>query len=516
MKEGDPLKAGKTKNSFMQGVAWLGASTVIVKLIGVCYKIPLVRLLGTQGMGYFNAAYDVYALLCVISTTGLPVAVSVMLNRPRARQSAIFRVSLISFLVLGVLGSGAVMLLADPIATAIGAPLAADSLRTVSPALLFISLSSAFRGYFQGKGDMRPTAISQVIEALFKLLLGLALSFLALRAGLPAHRAAACAVLGLSIATLLCTLYLFIMKKRQSEPPEEGSVRSAQILRELILLALPVTLGAALSGASKMLDLALVMRRLQDAGMSEQSAVSLYGAYSAMAVPLFGAVPALLGSLAMPLIPHLTRAISQRDRSRQRGLLSLSLRLTALVSVPSAIGMCMLSRQILSLLYGARVQEAPQAVPMLILLCMAVPASCMITTTSAILQAFGKPWIPMLSMGIGCVLKAMALYALTVMPQIGILAAPISTWLCCSVAVAVNMAAIVYLTPIKGWGGSFVRAIAASALSIGIGAVIKRFFLFEMPLPVTVAITVPVAVVLFVPLAYAVGLVRKDDIKSVK
>lgn len=511
-----PLKAGKKENSFMQGVVWLGISTVVVKLIGVCYKIPLVRLLGTQGMGYFNAAYDVYALLCLISTTGLPVAVSVMLNRPRARQNAIFRVSLISFLVLGVLGSGAVMLLADPIAAAIGAPLAADSMRTISPALLFISLSSAFRGYFQGKGDMRPTAISQVIEALFKLLLGLVLSYLALRAGLPPHRAAACAVLGLSIATLLCTLYLFVMKKQQSEQLEGEPVRSAEILRELIMLALPITLGAALSGASKMLDLALVMRRLQDAGMSEQSAVSLYGAYSAMAIPLFGAVPALLGSLAMPLIPHLTRAIAQRDQVRQKGLLSLSFRLTALISVPSALGMSLLSCQILTLLYGARAQEAPQAAPMLILLCMAVPASCMITTTSAILQSFGKPWIPMLSMGIGCMLKALTLYVLTAMPQIGILAAPISTWLCCTVAVAVNMAAIVYLTPIKDLGGWGVAAIAASSLSIGISALIKRFILCEMPLSVTVAIIVPVAVVLFVPLALAMGLVRKDDIKSIK
>ncbi len=510
------MKSGKAGNSFMQGVAWLGLSTVIVKLIGVCYKIPLVRLLGTQGMGYFNAAYDVYALLCLISTTGLPVAVSAMLNRPRARQSAIFRVSLISFLVLGVLGSGAVMLLADPIAAAIGAPLAADSLRTISPALLFISLSSAFRGYFQGKGDMRPTALSQVIEALFKLLLGLALSYLALRAGLPAHRAAACAVLGLSIATLLCTLYLFVMKKRQYDPPEQEPTRFAGVFREMVFLALPITLGAALSGASKMLDLSFVMRRLQDAGLSQQSAVSLYGAYSAMAIPLFGAVPALLGSLAMPLIPHLTRAIAQHDPAQQKRLLSLSLRLTALISVPSAIGMSLLSYQILALLYGARAQEAPQAVPMLILLCMAVPASCMITTTSAILQAYGKPWIPMFSMGLGCALKALILYVLTAMPQIGILAAPISTWLCCTVAVTVNMAAIVYLTPARGWGSSFFGAIAASAISIGSSAAIKRFFLSNLPLSATVAIIVPVAVVLFVPLAFALGLVKKDDIKSIK
>ena len=204
----------------MLGVAILSMSAVLVKMIGVCFKIPLVHLLGTEGMGYFNAAYDVYALLCLTSTTGLPVAVSVMINKKSAWQKAIFRVSLLAFSSMGILWSVAVFVLADPIARAIGAPLAAGSLRTIAPALLFICLTSALRGYFQGKGNMQPTAVSQVIEAMGKLVLGLLLSYVAVRFGLPLYKAAACAVLGLSGATMLSTVYLFMVYRKNTPPPD--------------------------------------------------------------------------------------------------------------------------------------------------------------------------------------------------------------------------------------------------------------------------------------------------------
>ncbi len=500
----------------MLGVALLSLSAVLVKMIGVCFKIPLVHLLGTEGMGYFNAAYDVYALLCLTSTTGLPVAVSVMINRKSAWQKAIFRVSLVTFTTLGVLWSGVVFMLAEPIARVIGAPLAAGSLRTIAPALLFICLASALRGYFQGKGNMQPTAVSQVIEAAGKLVLGLLLSYIAVRLGLPLYKAAACAVLGLSGATMLSTVYLFMVYRKNVPPPDPEPSRYTALAGELARVAFPVTMSAALNGFSKLLDLGLIMRRLQAVGMAEQTAVSLYGAYSAMAVPLFGAIPALFGSIAMPLIPHLTRAIVQNDTKQQASMLSLSFRLTALVSVPSAVGMAMLSDRILTLLYGVQAEQTPTAVPMLIILCMAVPASCMITTTNAVLQSYGKQWIPMLSMGIGCVIKAVAVYVLTAVPQIGILAAPIGTWLCCTVAVAINMAAIARIAPVKGWSHSWLWAVSISALSIGIAAVVKRLWLDAATLAVSISLTVLVAVAIFVPLAFVSGLVKMDDIKSIK
>lgn len=510
------MNPSKSQGTFLHGVALLSISTVLVKLIGVLYKIPLVHLLGAQGMGYFNAAYDVYALLCLVSTTGLPVAVSVLLGRQEAHKRAVFRVSLLTFLILGILGCGAVLAFARPIANAIGAPDAVQSLRAIAPALLFICIGSAFRGYSQGLGDMRPTAVSQVIEAACKLALGLLLSYRAVRLGLPLHVAAAHAISGLSLATLLSTAYLWLSYRKKTAPGEQTAAKPCNLLGKLLQIALPVTLGAVMSGASKLLDLGLIMRRLQDAGVAQQTAVSLYGAYSAMAIPLFGAVPALLGSLAMPLIPHLTRAIAQHDVQSQQRILLLSMRLTALVSIPSALGMSMLADSVLSLLYADKVAQAPSTVPMLLILAMAIPASCMITTTNAILQSYGKPWQGMVSMGIGCAVKALALYFLTVNPQIGVLAAPISTWLCCTVTVAINLFSISRVAPIAGWQRAFLASCAVSAVSVGVAAALKRLWLLNAPVPVTVTCSVLCAVVIFILLSFAVGLVRLEDIKSLK
>ena len=153
------------QSSFAAGAALLAISAMLVKVIGVCYKIPLVHLLSAEGMGYFNAAYDVYALLCVISTTGLPVAVSVVINRYPDKQHHIFLLSLSLFALLGLPGAAAVFLGADRIALWVGAPAAAQSLRFIAPAVLFICLSGAFRGYYQAKRNMMPTAVSQVVEA---------------------------------------------------------------------------------------------------------------------------------------------------------------------------------------------------------------------------------------------------------------------------------------------------------------------------------------------------------------
>ena len=157
---------------FLSGVSLLTLSAVAVKVIGLAYRIPMLRVLGTAGMGYFNTAYEVYALLCVLSTAGLPVAMSVLLaggdGAPayRALSRRIYRVSLAVFCTIGVLGTAALLLPARLWAEMLGNPDAAASIRAVSPAVLAVCLAGAARGYFQGLSDMKPTAVSHVIEAL--------------------------------------------------------------------------------------------------------------------------------------------------------------------------------------------------------------------------------------------------------------------------------------------------------------------------------------------------------------
>lgn len=501
--------------SFAGGAALLAISAVIVKLIGVCYKIPLVHLLGTQGMGYFNAAYDVYALLCVISTTGLPVAVSVLINRYPACQKRIFRLSLVLFAVLGLPATLAVFFGADAISLWIGAPAAAQSLRFIAPSVLFICLSGAFRGYYQSKRNMVPTAVSQVIEAAGKLLFGLVFARIAITMQKGTATAAAFAVLGLSTGTLLSLLYLVLCGKRALDFEHAETVSHRQLLKQLLAVAFPVTLGAVLAGFSKVIDLALIMRRLQDGGISQDAAIALYGCYSSMVIPLFNVVPTLFGSLATSLVPHLSYAIAYKDVAAQKQILSTAFRWGVAISLPASIGMGMMSKQILSLLFSGT-GEIGTAVPLLVIVCMAVPASCLISATSAVLQAYGYAWIPMVSTAIGCAVKAASLYVLCAEPRIGILAAPVSTLLCCTVTVCANLIFVAKYTPDFGFTKQLLGSVASTAIAVGAAAVLQRMLQvrFESVF-INVILPIAVAVVTYIPIALKSGLIRISDIQSI-
>ncbi len=502
------------QSSFAAGAAILALSAVAVKLIGVCYKIPLVHLLGAQGMGYFNAAYDVYALLCVISTTGLPVAVAVVINRYQEAQRKIYLLSLALFAILGWLGAAAVFFGADIIAKKVGAPEAAQSLRFIAPAVLFVCLSGAFRGYYQAKRNMMPTAISQVIEAAGKLLFGLVFAHLALRFGGGSATAAAFAVLGLSAGTLLSLAYLVVSNKRERDIAS-SKITNQTLLKELLVVAFPVTLGAVLTGLSKVIDLSLIMRRLQDGGIPQDTAVAMYGCYSSMVIPLFNVIPTLFGSLAMPLVPHLGHAIARDRKAEQAQILSTAFRWGAAISIPASLGMGMLCKQILELLFSDA-GEIQTAVPLLIIICMAVPASCMMTATNAVLQAYGHAWLPMISTAIGCVIKATSLYVLCAVPHVGIFAAPISTCLCCTVIVFINLIFVARIAPPFDFAKRFLLAIVASSAAVGIASLVYRMIAMRVDsLVVTIGATVAAAVIIYLPIAYLCGLVRISDIKSI-
>ena len=291
--------------SFLSGVFLLSLSAMLVKVTGLVTKIPLLRLLGAEGMGYYNTAYEVYAFLFVLSTAGLPVALSVLVSEERGDGERVLRVAWRLFLLLGTAGTAFLWFGAGRLAAWMGNAGAEASMRAVAPAVLFICLSAAVRGYCQGLRDMRPTAVSQLWEALGKLLFGLLFALLARRAGLPLPQIAAAGVLGLSAGTLLSLLYLLAclrahIARERHESQEKGRIsgqpkRPAQrILRRLVGIALPITLSSGVLTLTRLLDMVLILRRLQSCGYTEAAANALYGAYSTMAVPLYALLPAMV------------------------------------------------------------------------------------------------------------------------------------------------------------------------------------------------------------------------------
>ena len=192
----------------MSGVLLLSLSTIAVKIIGLAFKIPMLSYLGAQGMGYFNSAYEIYALLCVVATAGLPTALSMTVSSARARRdlSGIKRAygaAKLLFCLFGALGSLVLALFSSELAHLIGNDGADACIAAISPALFCVCLSSAIRGYTQGFEYMTPTALSQMIEAFGKLGFGVLFASLALRGGYELYAVAACAVLGISLGSFL-------------------------------------------------------------------------------------------------------------------------------------------------------------------------------------------------------------------------------------------------------------------------------------------------------------------------
>ena len=439
--------------SFLSGAGVLTLSALIVKVIGLFYRIPLLNLLGTEGMGYFNTAYELYALFCVISTAGLPVAMSVLISALEAEGREIegkrvFSVSLILFAAVGCVGTLLLWGLSAPFATLLGSPLSAACMRAISPTVFFICLSSAFRGYFQGRRQMLPTALSQVMEACGKLFLGLAFAGLALDQGKSLPATAAYAVMGLTVGTALSVLYLYIHKHmsdrrsvRVSPLQEREGLPPATVLRRLLTIAVPVTVSAALISLTKCIDLALILHRLQAAGYTSSEATSLYGCYSTLVLPVFNILPSLTTSVALSATPALSAALQKGKEglSELQKTASSALGIILTLSLPAALGLSVFAEDILSLLFRGQPIAVAQATPWLSCLGLSVPAACLITVTGAMLQAAGKAQKPIISMLCGVTVKIAVAYILLGREGWGMAGAPVSSLLCDAVILICNL-----------------------------------------------------------------------------
>ena len=207
----------KRRSRFFSGVAALTLANLFVKVVGLVLKIPLRHLLTDAGMVYYNNAYDIYAWLFTVATTGLPVAVSLMVSEDRAKGNVretrkIFRVTMLLFIVVGIAGMSVMLFGAPLFEKAYKIENSAYCMMAVAPTLFFICVASGLRGYFQGYQRMTPTAVSEVIEAIGKLAIGLLLAHFAIRQGYPLHIVAAYAALGLTIGVAGGMVFLLISK----------------------------------------------------------------------------------------------------------------------------------------------------------------------------------------------------------------------------------------------------------------------------------------------------------------
>ena len=461
----DSMPSSNKKQSYLQGAAILALGTALVKVIGALYKVPMMSILDTKGFGYFNIAYDIYSVLLTISTAGLPVAMSRMISEAQtlgnsAQIKRIYKASLYVFLIIGVVGCGIMLLFARQLANFMNSPNSWFAMMCLAPAVLFVCIISSFRGFFQGQSIMTPTAVSQIMEALSKLIIGLALAWIFVRIGQnsadPDNGAiygAGGAILGVSIGTVLSAAYLAVKHQQAtaSLPPTAAGVKPKSLqstMKQLLSIAVPITIGSAGLQIINLIDSKLLLGRLINAvGYSQDYADSLKGIYSG-AQTLFNLPSAFVVPITASVIPAITAHLTSKNHAAALKTEESSIRIMALLALPCGIGLSVLSRPIQQLLYSSySTEELNVAAPLLAILGVAVIFNCIVLLTNAIMQAHGYVSTPVVTMLIGGIVKIIINYILVSIPSINITGAPIGT-LCCYITItALNIFAMHRLMP---------------------------------------------------------------------
>ena len=518
-------KPNTTKKVFFSGVLLLTLSTILVKVVGLLYKIPMLSYLGSEGMGYFHSAYEIYAVFCIIATAGLPVALSVLISAAlaegREREAErIWQVSLTLFVIIGLLGSIVMWAFARPICRWIRSEDALGCIISIAPTLFFVCVSSAIRGYFQGYQKMMPTAVSQLLEALGKLIFGLLFAHIALSRGASVPVLAAAAGWGVTAGTVLSTLYLAFerlrfRKKSIDRVDNDVPRRGHSVEKKLLRIALPITLGSFLISLTKVVDMSMILRRLQAIGYTSAEANEAYGSYTTLAISVFALLPTLLNSIALPLVPILSSAIAGGDRVTEHKMIELSYRINAIIAIPASIGITLFAKPILSLLFGGQMQAVETAAPLLSLLGISVFLSCMITATNSILHAYREVKKPIYSTLAGVVIKGVTAYILIGIPAIGLWGAPISSFFCNATIVMMNMYFVSKFCSQIDVKSLFVYPTLLGLLTVGIGygeyLVLSKHYSENA---LTTLISMATAALLYLVLGCLFGLISQEDISA--
>ncbi len=436
------------KQNFLQGTALLAMATAIVKVIGALYKIPLNAIIGEQGFGYYSTAYEIYSVLLMISTAGLPVAMSRMISQVSAlnhynQVRRIYTTSRTIFLILGISGSLLMTLFCRQLAEFQNQPDAWAAIGCLGPCMLFICIMSAYRGFFQGQGDMLPTSVSQVIEAVVKLVVGIGLALLLLNATQSVSLAAGGAILGVTASCLVSSVYLAAcFRRRYAQLPAGTDTPDSapQTAKRLLTIAIPITLGSAGLQILTMLETKIYMGRLLET-MTQASADIQRGIYS-MTQTIFNMPCAFITPITISIIPAITAQLTLLHYREAKATEESAIRVMGLISMPCAFGLAALAEPVTALLGGYSGEKLTLATTLMTILGISIIFNALVLVTTAIMQAHGHVNRPVVNMLIGGLIKLAAVFLLTGNPHIGIAGTPIGTLLCYLCICLLNIASI--------------------------------------------------------------------------
>lgn len=440
------------RNSFVTGAAILAAAGLLVRLIGAGYRLPLAYMIGDEGVGIYTQAYPFYNFLLIFSTSGIPSAIAKMVSEALVLGEyktvrKILRVSMVTLFFIGLASALLLFFSSGAIAGIIKDTMVKESLMALSPALFFVALISVFRGYFQGHQNMKPTAFSQLVEQVVKLVLGLYLAKTFSQYGV--QYGAAGALVGVSVSELLALLMLLVTYALNKPERPRGArasrhvLSTREILSQLMRLAIPIMLAASVMALAMMIDSLTLQSRLQQGGISEAQGRSMIGLLG-MANNIVNVTSVLSMALSMSLVPSLAQSQRMGEKREVRQKSAMGVKLSIALVMPASAGLMALAQPILALLYGRTI--APENMQMSAMLLTIAAAGAMflslVQTTNGILQGLGRVNVPLISLGAGAAVKIACNYFLVSNPAVGIYGACIGTVACYIVASVLNVRAV--------------------------------------------------------------------------
>lgn len=405
----------------------LAMASMIVRVIGLLYRAPLTAIIGDEGNGYYGTAYNIYTIILMVSSYSMPSAISKLMAQKLAvgeyrNANRVFRCALTYGVLVGLIGSGLLFFGARFLVPNV----AVCVLQVFAPTVFLFGILGSMRGYFQARGSMVQTSVSQILEQLANAVVSIAAAWLLMQTAVgadPTRRAqlgAMGSALGTGAGVLIALLFMVFCFRRSKEGRKAEILSDATgkeekyriFLRDTVLVITPFMLSGVIMNLTTSLNQTIYMRMLIDLkGAGETATTTLYGIFSNKAVVISNIPISIATAVSSAIIPGISAAYARRDETGARRQVGNAIRITSIIAIPSAVGLAVLARPITMLMFP-QMESLELASSLLSLLAVTVIFYSISTITNAALQSIGRMNLPLVSAGIALAVQTVVLVAL--------------------------------------------------------------------------------------------------------
>ena len=517
----DTEKSASSNNKFLKGTLILTVSSIVVKVIGSLNWIILSRVLGGEGIGLYQMGFPIYLMAITLSSAGIPVAISIITAEKLAQKDflgakRVFNVSLRLLFVTGLVFASALFFGAHWLIDNhwIRDSRAYYSISALAPAVFFVTFLASFRGYLQGWQIMTPTAASEIVEQLMRVVTMIVFANMFMPHGLAyaAGGASMGAGVGAFCALLVLMWFYGRLKQKlkadlQQQNPLATRESARAIISRLLRLALPVSMSSLMLPVVANLDLLIVPQRLEAAGFHISQATEFFGYLTGMAVPLINLATIFTAAMTISLVPAISESRALNDVFGIRAKTRTAFRVALIITCPCFVGMYFLAEKIAALIYNA-----PGAADAIQTMSVGILLLGLHQISTGILQGLGRTSIPVINMILAAAVKVFLSWTLTAIPTLGIKGAAMATVVDFGLAAVLNMIFIYKYTGFAlSFSGVFKPAVSAAAMGAAVYGVITLAVSWgAWAILAAIAVAVPV----YGGVLLAVGGIGKDDLES--